>query len=659
MGWSGGSDTRRVQTAVVGDEHSDVPVVLPFEAIEVDAFQKANPGATYWCGVLLGGCGARLSIKTYVDRACHFAHIPPREGPPRPCLRTATNHASADHLYIKAQLSEWLAGQGMPVRAGFPETGHRVGAVVKVAVVDGVRLWVHLSEKVPPHWPAEAPGERRQEVVLGPGVTASPQRLTEQRYVHRVRCDSEGSGRRVLLGTQTLGYGIRWFDLSECRMTEGGLVTPAVEQILADRRAAAAAAAERAQESVTPTGSTAAKARSETATAVPHVTGSPRVEGLRRRLEEARKAGQVRVVQELYRTAEQLAATPLETASAQVLREVLAQTAQWLAEASQPTHRERVFRVLRHASRVRDYRALRATLPLARAACRPGVTPQEAADLARAEQLLATRPSTAPLPRPRRTAHQLVASPKKPARQAQTGEPARAKKRGTAGTATPQPGRLKKAVARQAAPDPRSAKLAAQLRSALEEEDLAAVRALVDEASAPGFPLDGRAAGELRRALADARQRLENPEAHAAIIASRQLLADLSRHGHAMTPGQLAAACAQMEEHAVAAGRLLPPYHRSALTSWRARLAAHPTPPDPVAARISAEQPPAVAGDRPAASSPVPVRRRGGARQPEHDGATAEAVRLEPVVLDRLAEVVRARLEQTARDHATTTWTRL
>jgi hypothetical protein len=56
-------DTRLVQTAVIGDEQSDVPIVLPTEAIELDVFRRAHTHDTFWCGVLLGGCGVQLAHK--------------------------------------------------------------------------------------------------------------------------------------------------------------------------------------------------------------------------------------------------------------------------------------------------------------------------------------------------------------------------------------------------------------------------------------------------------------------------------------------------------------------------------------------------------------------------------------------------------------------
>ncbi|MEU8470170.1 competence protein CoiA family protein [Streptomyces sp. NPDC029006] len=121
-------DQRLVQTAVIGHTASEVPVVLPTRAGEVSAFRRAHAADTFWCGRWLGGCGGRLSIKTYQDRVCHFAHVPdPGRGP---CRRTSAGVASADHLYIKQQVLAWLAGQSITAHASLPQEGDRLGAEV-------------------------------------------------------------------------------------------------------------------------------------------------------------------------------------------------------------------------------------------------------------------------------------------------------------------------------------------------------------------------------------------------------------------------------------------------------------------------------------------------------------------------------------------------
>jgi hypothetical protein len=97
-------DTRLVQTAVIGDEHSDVPVVLPTEAIELDIFRHSHEHDTFWCGLLLGGCGAQLAHK-HVDRQKHY---PQGNGEPHACRRPKVGESSADHLYVKSAMSRSL-----------------------------------------------------------------------------------------------------------------------------------------------------------------------------------------------------------------------------------------------------------------------------------------------------------------------------------------------------------------------------------------------------------------------------------------------------------------------------------------------------------------------------------------------------------------------
>lgn len=66
-------DRRQIQTAVLGSADSDDPLMLPLEAIELDAFRHLHESDTFWCGLLLGGCGGRLTTKLYTDRACSLS----------------------------------------------------------------------------------------------------------------------------------------------------------------------------------------------------------------------------------------------------------------------------------------------------------------------------------------------------------------------------------------------------------------------------------------------------------------------------------------------------------------------------------------------------------------------------------------------------------
>ncbi|WP_406482642.1 hypothetical protein [Streptomyces sp. NBC_01615] len=219
-------DTRLVQTAVVGDEHSDVPVVLPQEAIELDQFRHVHEHDTYWCGLLLGGCGSELTTKRYLQRQCHFAHVPLPSGVPHVCRRPAIGEASADHLYVKSAMSQSLLEHGRAARFAFPPP---IGSLVDVDLENSTSLRVHMDNAVPPNW---AGG---RTVVLGPGVVLEPGVLAGCPYVHRVRCESDGTGRRVWIGTQSLGHATDWVPLSDCTWTSDGLLTPAAAQILRER----------------------------------------------------------------------------------------------------------------------------------------------------------------------------------------------------------------------------------------------------------------------------------------------------------------------------------------------------------------------------------------------------------------------------------------
>ncbi|AJC62069.1 hypothetical protein GZL_p00139 (plasmid) [Streptomyces sp. 769] len=229
-------DTRLVQTAVIGDEHSDVPILLPAEAIELDAFRLAHAHNTFWCGVLLGGCGAQLAHKLYVDRQCHFQHYPQPNGATHVCRRPRAGEASADHLYVKSAMSRSLAEYGLTGRFAYPPP---IGSLLDVDLDDGVALLIHMDGSVPPNW-AEG-----RTPVLGPGMVPEPGVLSSCPYVYRVRCQSDGAERRVWIGTQSLAHPTEWVPLTDCAWTDDGLITPAATEILQQRsRATGHAAAE-------------------------------------------------------------------------------------------------------------------------------------------------------------------------------------------------------------------------------------------------------------------------------------------------------------------------------------------------------------------------------------------------------------------------------
>jgi hypothetical protein len=78
MSWDGRrgfvrGDRRQIQTAVLGSAESEDPLMLPLEAIELDAFRRRHEHDTFWCGLLLGGCGLQFTTKLYTDRVCSLS----------------------------------------------------------------------------------------------------------------------------------------------------------------------------------------------------------------------------------------------------------------------------------------------------------------------------------------------------------------------------------------------------------------------------------------------------------------------------------------------------------------------------------------------------------------------------------------------------------
>jgi len=226
------ADRRRIQTAVLGGADSDEPLMLPMEAIELDAFRRVHADDTFWCGTLLGGCGGQLTTKLYTDRACHFAHHPDPDGLPHVCGRRSRGVDSADHLYVRSAAAAWLAGRGEQATFEYARVeGAPLGSVVDIRWPRGA-LRVHLDQAVAPVW------DNGLEPVLGLGVPVDRDTLIRRWYVHRIRLDSEGTSRRVRIGTEAFARPTEWFALQECEVTERGLSTPAVERIIQARSAA-------------------------------------------------------------------------------------------------------------------------------------------------------------------------------------------------------------------------------------------------------------------------------------------------------------------------------------------------------------------------------------------------------------------------------------
>ncbi|MEU7428408.1 hypothetical protein [Streptomyces sp. NPDC040750] len=224
------TDRRRIQTAVLGGADSDEPLMLPTEAIELDAFRRVHEDDTFWCGTLLGGCGGQLTTKLYTDRACHFAHHADPDGLPHVCGRRSRGVDSADHLYVRSAAAAWLAGRGEQATFEYTRTeGAPIGSVVDVRWRDGA-LRVHLDQAVMPVW------DDGVEPVLGTMVPVDRDTMIRRWYVHRIRLNSVGTTRHVQIGTEAFARPIEWFARSG-QVTERGLSTPAIEKIVQARTA--------------------------------------------------------------------------------------------------------------------------------------------------------------------------------------------------------------------------------------------------------------------------------------------------------------------------------------------------------------------------------------------------------------------------------------
>ncbi|MFB8217176.1 hypothetical protein [Streptomyces anulatus] len=227
-------DTRLIQTAVIGASDSDQPVILPEQPHNLDEFLRQFGRDDFWCGTLLGGCGEPLRPKRYVTRVCHFAHeADPGRGE---CHRTANSVDGADHLFIKAHVTRWLAGQGHAAQGELRSFGHCHGDAVDFRLA---RTKTHLRFELHPEdyrsWrkAADSLGAKqgRLEWVFGQDDALARDMVARRGYALLVRCETEGTDRRVHIGTVTDGNRAPWAPLEQCKMTEGGLVTPALEEL--------------------------------------------------------------------------------------------------------------------------------------------------------------------------------------------------------------------------------------------------------------------------------------------------------------------------------------------------------------------------------------------------------------------------------------------
>ncbi|MFH8713468.1 competence protein CoiA family protein [Streptomyces zaomyceticus] len=228
-----GSDSRLVQTAVIGSRNSGRAIILPTDADELIRWRRRHPAYTYWCGTQLGGCGNELSDRLYRDKVCHFAHRPHTS-----CHRTATGAASADHLFIKDDLAAWVGRNRLKAKVTSRDLGSGPGDAVDFRV--GAARQQHVRFQFSRLAHAEWNRARRRlsgdsatlDWVFGPGA-APPETMEElydeYGYLLRFRFETHGAVRRIRLRAEDPRRSTDWVPLDACAMTPAGLRIPGVE----------------------------------------------------------------------------------------------------------------------------------------------------------------------------------------------------------------------------------------------------------------------------------------------------------------------------------------------------------------------------------------------------------------------------------------------
>lgn len=236
------ADHRLVQTAVIGDKKSDLAIILLMEAAVLARWRKQHPDYTYWCGILLGGCGEPLTDRLYYSKVCYFAHRPHHR-----CTRTANGEDSADHLFAKRAVHQWLDSQRLRGGIQLRSLGMGPGDALDVDMRDtGRRLRFQLSPVEHADWrriARELDGGAEDSIDWVFGMKGVPPHdlLDRHGYTFRIRFDTQGVVRCPYIGTQRPSGEIEWTPFEECWLTPGGLRTPTVEEILAERRPSAGA----------------------------------------------------------------------------------------------------------------------------------------------------------------------------------------------------------------------------------------------------------------------------------------------------------------------------------------------------------------------------------------------------------------------------------
>ncbi|MFJ6022589.1 hypothetical protein ACIQFP_24845 [Nocardiopsis alba] len=233
-------DHRLVQTAVLGHRRSSDPAYLPMERREALEFRRRHPYSTFWCGLLLGGCGGQLSPKVYRAKVSHFAH----HASSNDCTRRHGGIESADHLYASKQVNSWLGGLGQSPRepefTGDFASGGTCQRVTLPATNEHPTIFFEFStditeelDRLFTHMRGRSPSWLVRE-----NLDFTQRLLRENGFVLRFRMRTRNLERVLEVGTTGFSGSTHWEAIEDCTFTTHGITTRRMTELAEARRQA-------------------------------------------------------------------------------------------------------------------------------------------------------------------------------------------------------------------------------------------------------------------------------------------------------------------------------------------------------------------------------------------------------------------------------------
>ncbi|WP_317446374.1 hypothetical protein [Streptomyces collinus] len=152
------------------------------------------------------------------------------------CRRTETGEASADHLYIGQALRRWLLRHGyQDAEVTYLNPGSVHGGAVEVRFGQGRSrlIRVQLARLSLREWQEtrQRLADRNTHVhwAFGPYCGLSHNEVDAAGHAIRISCRTEGETREVYIGTQYSDNSLAWSALTECRLSNEGIITPRLD----------------------------------------------------------------------------------------------------------------------------------------------------------------------------------------------------------------------------------------------------------------------------------------------------------------------------------------------------------------------------------------------------------------------------------------------